>query len=168
MNSLKWYVVQTKPRQEFRAKENLENQGFTVFLPTCLVQKLKNAQVVEELSPLFSRYLFVQLGEASMNWSPIRSTRGVHQLIRFGRSAFPAHVPQNLINQLQANTIVIKRDLFKQNEHVTISDGPFRGLEGIFQKLVETPSGEMRAIILLEFLGKSQEISIDPEVLKAN
>lgn len=29
-----WYVVQTKPKQEFRALAQLENQQYTCFIPT--------------------------------------------------------------------------------------------------------------------------------------
>jgi len=32
---MKWHVIHTKVREEFRALENLQNQGFEVFLPTC-------------------------------------------------------------------------------------------------------------------------------------
>jgi transcriptional antiterminator RfaH len=36
---MKWNVIHTKVREEFRALENLQAQGFEVFLPTCQVQK---------------------------------------------------------------------------------------------------------------------------------
>jgi transcriptional antiterminator RfaH len=31
---MKWHVIHTKVREEFRALENLQAQGFEVFLPT--------------------------------------------------------------------------------------------------------------------------------------
>jgi transcriptional antiterminator RfaH len=33
---------------------------------------------------LFSRYLFVELNRTDSNWVPLRSTRGVSGLVRFG------------------------------------------------------------------------------------
>ena len=36
-----WYVVSTKPRQEARALENLGNQGCDCFLPTLVVEFLR-------------------------------------------------------------------------------------------------------------------------------
>jgi hypothetical protein len=36
-----WYVVYTKPRQEERARENLSNQGYTCFLHTLRVERLR-------------------------------------------------------------------------------------------------------------------------------
>ena len=29
----KWYLIKTKPRQEKKAKQNLENQGYRAFCP---------------------------------------------------------------------------------------------------------------------------------------
>jgi transcriptional antiterminator RfaH len=36
---MKWHVIHTKVREEFRALENLQAQGFEVFLPNCEVQE---------------------------------------------------------------------------------------------------------------------------------
>jgi transcriptional antiterminator RfaH len=36
---MKWHVIHTKGGEEFRALENLQNQGFEVFLPTFQVKK---------------------------------------------------------------------------------------------------------------------------------
>lgn len=36
---MKWHVIHAKVREEFRAFENLQNQGLEIFLPTCRVQK---------------------------------------------------------------------------------------------------------------------------------
>lgn len=162
----KWYVVQTKPRQEFRAKEHLENQGYDVFLPTCIVQKISRSQIVQQVETLFSRYLFINLDDVLSNWSPIRSTRGVHQLLRFGKESMPVSVPDSLIEQLHQSPIVLKRVPFNQNDQVTIQEGPFQGLQGIFKRLIETDSGEVRTMIFLEFLGKSQQLLLTPNQLR--
>jgi len=37
-----WNLLQCKPREEFRANENLENQGFTTFLPE--IKSIKNRE----------------------------------------------------------------------------------------------------------------------------
>jgi transcriptional antiterminator RfaH len=67
-------VIHTKVREEFRALENLQNQGFEVFLPACCVQKRyqQSLKLVTEL--LFARYLFIRLSDVIGNWLPIRST----------------------------------------------------------------------------------------------
>jgi transcriptional antiterminator RfaH len=98
-NNAAWYVVHTKPRQEARALENLQNQGFNCFLPTMQVQKLRNQRVQTITEPMFSRYLFIQLNEQTQNWGPIRSTLGVSKLVSFGRQL--AKVPPEFVDFLQ-------------------------------------------------------------------
>ena len=36
-----WYVAYTRPRQEARAQENLQNQGFDCLLPTLAADRLR-------------------------------------------------------------------------------------------------------------------------------
>jgi hypothetical protein len=75
-----WYVVHTKPRQETRALENLQNQGFECFLPTMEIEKLRNQRVMRVVEPMFSRYMFIQLDDTTQNWGPIRSNFGRKQI----------------------------------------------------------------------------------------
>ena len=95
---MKWHVIRTKVREEFRALENLQAQGFEVFLPTCQVQKKQQGKVKLATEPLFARYLFIRLSDITSNWFPIRSTRGVAQLLRFGMSTDPVSIPDDVIN----------------------------------------------------------------------
>lgn len=37
------------------------------------------------MESLFPGYLFIQLDQLNDNWHPIRSTRGVNQLVTFGK-----------------------------------------------------------------------------------
>lgn len=142
-----WYVVQTKPRQEFRAREHLERQGFRCVLPLLRVEKIRRRmrQWVEE--PLFARYLFVELGDADARWSVLRSTRGVSQVVRFG--GVPARIPADWMASFFSCGRAPVR-LFDVGQRVVVTEGPFKGLEGIYQ----LPDGGSRAIVLLELLGK--------------
>jgi hypothetical protein len=55
-----WQVVHTKPRAEARALENLQRQGFEVFLPMITLQKVRRAKLANITEPMFSRYLFLR------------------------------------------------------------------------------------------------------------
>ncbi len=55
-----WYLVHTKPRQEWCALQNLERQGFECYLPTLPAEKLRQGGLAVEGEPLFSRYLFIR------------------------------------------------------------------------------------------------------------
>jgi transcriptional antiterminator RfaH len=165
---MKWHVIHTKVREEFRAFENLQNQGFEVFLPTCQVQKKSQGKIKLETEPLFSRYLFIRLSAVSSNWSPIRSTRGVSQLLRFGQSTEPVVIPDPIVECLKQRCSQEEplHKLFQAGELLEITNGPFKGLLGFFQKLQTLPDGMTRALLLVEILGSVQKISLNLPHLK--
>ena len=160
---MKWHVIHTKVREEFRAFENLQNQGFEVFLPTCQVQKKSRRKIKLVTEPLFSRYLFIRLSDVSINWSPIRSTRGVSQLLRFGQSIELVVIPDPIIECLRERCSEKEplHQLFEVGELLEITKGPFKGLLGFFQKLQTMPNGMTRALLLVEILGSVQKISLN-------
>lgn len=166
---MKWHVIHTKVREEFRALENLQAQGFEVFLPTCQVQKKQQGKITLATEPLFSRYLFIRLSDVSSNWFPIRSTRGVSQILRFGSSTEPVSLPDPIIDCLMRRCVKEEplHELFKHGELLEITQGPFRGFTGFFEKLQTLPDGLSRALLLVEVLGSVQKLQIDlPQLRK--
>ena len=160
---MNWYVIHTKPRQEFRAQENLQNQGFEVYLPTISKEVIRSKSLEAKLEPLFARYLFIQLDQLHSNWFPIRSTRGVHQMLRFGMNTDPVKVPNELLELIkeQAKSFgQTTQKIFESNEQVMIQEGPMKGLSGSFQEIQLQASGEMRAMVLIDLLGKLQKIQV--------
>jgi len=161
-----WYLVHSKVRQEQVALANLERQGYLCFLPMLNAEKLRRGklQVVQE--PLFPRYLFIRLDThtQSQSWSPIRSTLGVSRLVMFGQT--PGRVGDDLIEQLQAQhtTQSPAQALFQPGDRVTITQGPFAGLEAIYHM----PCGEERVMVLLDILSKQVKMTVSPADLRTN
>src|SRR5262245_8013340 len=85
----RWYLIHTKPRQESRALENLERQGFECFRPMQAVERCRDGRTQPAAQPLFPSYLFIHLDRLTDNWYPISSTRGVHQIVRFNEYPLP-------------------------------------------------------------------------------
>ena len=146
-----WYLIQTKPQQEAVAEENLSNQGYTVFNPQAII----NNKVVA----LFPRYLFIQLDNKSQNWSPIRSTKGVLNFVRFGLQF--AKVPESVIdciqNRIEETTEkYIDLGRYKPGTKVQITDGSFKGCEAIFQSY----NADERLILLMKIIGQEQEMVV--------
>jgi transcriptional antiterminator RfaH len=152
-SGMQWYVLHSKPRQEQRALENLERQGFQAWLPTIEVEKLRRGQLTRVIEPMFSRYLFIRLDKTQSNWSPIRSTLGVSKLVSFGN--VPAVVPDELIQALQQADGSQRHYLLKEGDAVQFVSGPLQGLEGILQQR----DGELRALVLIELISQPQRIS---------
>lgn len=153
-SSARWYVVQTKPKQEFRALEQLQNQHYECFLPTILVQKVLKGRICVVSEPLFSRYLFIRLDTDTSNWSPIRSTRGVSGLVAFGSRY--ATLPDHYIEAMQERAQIDPSPCFTVGEPVRVTDGPFAGLDGIYH----LPDGEARALVLIDLMRQPQKLSI--------
>jgi len=159
-----WYLIHTKIRQERVALENLERQGFACFLPLIRAEKLRRGalQVVQE--PLFPRYLFIRLGTGleSQSWAPIRSTVGVGRLVTFGRTA--ARIDDDLIAELQIKTDSSEVQLrhFEPGEQVVVTDGPFVGVEAIYQMA----DAEGRVMVLLNILSKQVKMSVPPASIR--
>ena len=152
-NPMQWYVVHTKPRQEQRALENLQNQGFQVWLPKMEVEKLRLGRLTKVTEPMFSRYLFIRLDTTQSNWSPIRYTLGVSKLVSFGN--VPAAVPDEFIEALQNAPQRAPQHMLNPGDEVAFIDGPLCGLKGIFQQR----DGELRAMVLIELLSQPHTIA---------
>ncbi len=159
-HNVAWYVVHTKPRQEARALENLQNQGFTCFLPTIQVQKLRSQRVQVVTEPMFSRYLFIQLDDQSQNWGPIRSTIGVSKLVSFGPQ--PAKVPPEFVAFLQEAPPETLERMFSPGDTVKVAAGPLQGIEGKYI----AHDGETRAFVLIELLGQPQKLRMEMATLR--
>ena len=159
-----WYLTHTKIRQERVALENLERQGFECFLPLIHAQKLRRGQLKVVQEALFPRYLFIRLntGLESQSWSPIRSTLGVSRLVTFGQT--PAKINDALVNELRAkseSTEVQVRN-FEPGEQVVVTDGPFVGVEAVYQMA----DGEGRVMVLLNILSKTAKMTVSPASIR--
>ena len=160
-----WYLIHTKPRQELRALENLERQGYECYLPLLPTEKIQQKLVAIVDEPLFPRYLFIRLdsSQSGKSWAPIRSTLGVSKLVTFGME--PAKVDHALIEFLRESEAKISEQpqrLFDVGDRVLVTDGPFAGIEAIYQM----SNGEGRVMVLIELLSKPVKVVMAPQSLK--
>jgi transcriptional antiterminator RfaH len=128
-------------------------------------EKLSKGLLVVAEEPLFPRYLFIRLGQgdAAKSWVPIRSTKGVSSLVRFGVE--PARVDDGLIELLRTQEVSLQSEpnrLFKQGECVRLSEAPFAGIEGIYHMA----DGERRVMVMIEILSKPVAVSVAPASLR--
>lgn len=156
-----WYVVHTKPRKEAVAIDNLRRQGYAIYCPRIVRARHQRKSWRQVTEPLFPRYLFVQMSAGIDNFVPIRSTTGVVGLVSFGSR--PAMIPSQVIAAIQQQEQSISahsadRPNWKKGDIIQVIEGPFAGMNGIFEKV----NDEQRVFILLDMLGRSNRISVDP------
>lgn len=153
----RWYLVQCKPRESFRAEANLTNQGYQCFHPTYPVKRKTAGVIQTTIAPLFPHYLFVLLNPMD-NWAPIRSTRGVSKIVYF--DGLPASLAPHVIAGLQQQCAKLNgqeaEPILKIGQRVVITEGCFKELEAI----VTAASGEERVTLLINLFNRQQYIDL--------
>jgi transcriptional antiterminator RfaH len=150
----RWYLIHCKPREDERALENLERQGFECYRPARLVERHRNGRKCIVQEPLFPNYLFIRLDCVNDDWHPIRSTRGVIHIVQFNE--FPLPVADEIIEGIRSRLAAVSVEPYlKPGDRVRIAAGPFSQLEAVFVAY----DGQNRVVLLLNILRRNQELS---------
>ena len=158
---LRWYVIHTKPLGEAVAEVNLERQGYEVYLPRLLRPVRSRERWREAVVALFPRYLFLRLNEGQQSFGPVRSSKGVAEVVRFG--ARYAIVSDQVIADLHGRADpdtglhrLRARSPFEAGGAVRVAAGPLDGLEGVFER----EAGSERVVVLLNLLGRDVPVRV--------
>lgn len=150
----RWYLIQTKPRQEGRAQEHLQRQHFECYRPVKHGEKKRGSRGASE-EELFPGYLFIRMDQTHDNWYPIRSTRGVARIVTFG--GLPVPVKDELIEQIRERLLAPPpKEAFQHGDTVRITAEGFNDVEAIFL----AADGDERAVILLNLLQREQKVTL--------
>ena len=154
-----WYLLHSKPRQEDLAAEHLVRQGYRVCCPKLRLPKLRRSRWEQAVEPLFPRYFFAAVREGEQAFQPLHATRGVSRVVRFGETF--ARVPTALIERLERTADGLgvhefRTSPFEPGERVRVFAGPFRDLEGVFERA----EGHERVHVLLEMLGGEARVTL--------
>jgi transcriptional antiterminator RfaH len=155
----RWYLIQCRSRQEGRALEHLDRQGFECYRPLYERERIQRGRRILVQTALFPGYLFIRLDRIHDNWLPICSTRGVIQIVRFNE--YPLPLADKLIKQIRQRTEseALREPYLKAGERVVIAKGSFSGIEAIFV----ASHGEERVMLLLNILQSEQTLSFPIE-----
>ena len=158
-----WYVVHCKPGKELLAESLLrESLDLPTYLPTVLSRLRGTVKKV----PFFPGYLFVSAAPTQSHLTRIRAIPGVLRVLDFGNGPLPVPrtVVKAIMDRLEALNAVggLPQHNFKLGDTVWLKSGPFRGLQAVFMGPM-TPSARVK--ILLQFLGRLNEVKVDLEDL---
>lgn len=114
---------------------------------------------------LFPGYGFLWLIPGVHDFAPIRSTAGLHGLVKIGGS--PAKVNNSVIDDLKAHenadgVHVIYQLHYQPGDHVRARSGPFRFYEGIIQ----AKTGAERVNVLFRSLDSNLTIEVETDILE--
>jgi transcription elongation factor/antiterminator RfaH len=159
----RWYVVNTKPRNEERAAHNLENGGIEVLAPKLKLRKYKDGKFVQVIEPMFPSYIFVRFHPVD-EFRMVKYARGVKTIVHFGGQIIP--LQDELIEfikvRLDNGVAAIQKPNISKGEKILIKDGPFKGFSGIFESELE---GKERVAILLDGVNYCAKMEIDRDLI---
>jgi transcription elongation factor/antiterminator RfaH len=161
----RWYAVHTQPNRELRANNQLENQGFEVFLPKRL-KTIRHARRLTNLAaPFFPRYLFIRLDLTQHRWRSVNGTFGVASLVMQGE--MPRPVPRGVVETMTASVdekgfLCLEQNL-RVGAQVRLAAGPFAEKLGILDRLDD--SGRVR--VLLEIMGGTVPVQLERKFVTA-
>lgn len=161
-----WYVVQTKPREELRAVDNLRAQSIETFFPVVKEGRLDRVTKKRSyaIKPLFPRYLFARFNANKM-LHKVKFTRGVHSLVRFGGG--PVAVDEEILNiiseRMGEDGYIDLREQLRAGDKVVVTDGPFKNFVGVFERNVKQ---QERVMIMLETLNYQGRVVLEREMVR--
>jgi transcriptional antiterminator RfaH len=156
-----WYVVQTKPRCEERARYWLGRQArLPVFLPKIAYPSRRRSRRVTVVEPLFPSYLFVHLPPDLGPWDTVKWTPGVKRIVTTGDTPtpMPPEALRLLLERCRDGDIVPWKPIFRSGGSVHVVGGPFAGLVGVLDRPC---SRSDRVRVLLNLLGTVTPVEID-------
>ena len=132
-NIKRWYALQTKPRQEFKAESNLKAQGIENYLPVIIRNKNWSDRVKKIMEPIIRGYIFIRSDETE-RLKAIELESVSKCLFDQGK---PAVIPEwqidNLKRMLKVKSHFKVYEGLIEGTRIKIANGPFAGVIGIIQ-----------------------------------
>ena len=159
----RWYVVNTKPRNEERAATNLVNGGIEVLAPRLKKRKYKDGKFVQAVEPMFPSYIFVRFHPVD-DFRMVKYARGVKTIVNFGGKIVPLQdeMIEFIKSRLDNGVACIEKQKIDKGEKILIKDGPFKGFSGIFESELD---GKERVAILLDGVNYCAKMEIDRDLI---
>ncbi len=163
----RWYCIYTKPRKEdFVSFQLSKVPGIEVLNPKFKRKRFLRGRFQEVIEELFPCYIFAKFN--SHFYHMIKYTRGVKRVVG-DRSGRPYIVDESIIDIINAHTrddgyvYLIKDEEFKQGDTIMITDGPLKGLVGIFLREMKP---QERVLVLLNAISYHVKIEIDRTLIR--
>lgn len=155
-----WYALYVRSRWEKKCAQQIEENGYTVYLP--LIKTLRQWSDRKKMVeiPLISSYVFVNVNEKE--YYNILETPGVVSYVTFEGKAAPIRESQIDImrNAIEGNLKIEAVDrILKSGQKVKIISGPLKGNEGEY---IET-AHKSNFIISLSNIGFSLTVEINAD-----
>lgn len=163
-----WYAIHTYSGYENAVARNLrqridslgmQDQIFEVVVPTEKKIRVKGGKRVTEEERIYPGYVLVDMVVTDESWYVVRNTPRVTGFVGSGTQPVPLQKDEldSLMNRMQSEAPKHKVD-FMVDDIVTISDGPFKELEG---KVGEIDEDRGKVKVLVSMFGRETPVELD-------
>ena len=163
-----WYAIHTYSGYEEAVARNLkqrieslgmEDKIFNVVVPTEKKIKIKGGKRVEEEEKIYPGYVLVEMVVTDASWYVVRNTPRVTGFVGTGIYPVPLDKKEidHLFKRMETDTTKHKIDLVL-GEMVSITDGPFKELEG---KISEIDEDRGKVKVLVPMFGRETPVELD-------
>jgi transcriptional antiterminator RfaH len=160
---LHWFVVQSNPREEERARYFLEEKGFHAYLPRMETVSVRALKSVTVQKPLFPSYLFCHF-DPNESLAYVRWTKGVKKLLPESVNPVPITIEVvDAIRSLEQRDGIIRKQPLKKDDRVRIARGPLKDILGIFDHWA---SDQGRVRVLLNFVSYQASVELHHSLLE--
>lgn len=180
----KWYVVQCFGRSDGYALDTFKRHDIETYYPTILTlkkvprrqmsarQRLSGGEIRKPVPvPLFPRYIFMHVDRRDPRIHTVFELAGVGGLVC--RDGMPVWMPDEVIEgirQRENGTGVIPgkesmRAVFKINDQVRVTEGPFASFPGIVERgldvAIEEFDPETRIRVAVNIFGRATPVELE-------
>lgn len=163
-----WYAIHTYSGYENAVARNLkqridslgmETHIFDVVVPTEKKIRVKGGKRIAEEERIYPGYVLVDMIVNDESWYIVRNTPRVTGFVGSGTQPVPLSEAeyQALMKRMNDGLVKHKVDLV-QDDIVTITDGPFKDLEG---KVGEVDEASGRVKVLVSMFGRETPVELD-------
>jgi len=163
-----WYAIHTYAGYENAVQRNLkqrveslglDDKIFDVVVPTEKKIKIKGGKRVEEEEKIYPGYILVNMIVDDNSWYAVRNTPRVTGFVGSGVQPVPLEQKEvdSLFKRMRSDTVKHKID-FSVDDAVTVTDGPFKDLEG---KIGEVDEERGKVKVLVPMFGRETPVELD-------
>ena len=159
-----WHIIQLKRNSHRLAERNLNQQGFTTFLPLQHFTSKSRSKFSTNIKPLFPGYMFVRVDLYGKPWQKVNSTLGVSRLIC--QDGIPTRVPEEIIAALMSRCDssgkLLPPKSLTNGDSVKVISGALAN----FVASVETFDSEHRIWVLMEIMGQTTRVQVASDQIR--
>ena len=152
-----WYAIWTRSRHEQVVRQQLEQKGIDVFLPTVLKWSRWKDRKKQVSWPLFPGYCFARFNADQR--VPVLKCTGAVSIVSFNGA--PAPIPEEELSGIRK---LVESDLqfdpcplIHEGDKVEVTHGPLKGVVG---RLVRKGS-HARLVLAVDLIGQGVSVEVD-------